>query len=132
MTGQARVTTLSSDECWEVLADRPVGRLATAAGGEPEIFPVSFGIADGHVYFVTRPGSKLVELVINSRVAFEADEWTPETAVSVVVKGTAEILETDADLAPAEALGNIPFVDDGKTVWVRITPAEVTGRRLTR
>ncbi|GAA4717203.1 pyridoxamine 5'-phosphate oxidase family protein [Isoptericola chiayiensis] len=132
MTGQATITTLTTEECWEVLADRPVGRLATAAGGDPEIFPVSFGVADGHVYFVTKPGSKLVELVVNSRVAFEADEWTEQAAVSVVVKGTAEMLETDADLAQAEAIGIIPFVDDGKNVWVRITPSEVTGRRLTR
>lgn len=132
MSEQATVTTLTDDECWEVLAAGSVGRLATAVGGEPEIFPVSFGVAGRTVCFVTKPGTKLVELVVNHRVAFETDTWDDTTATSVVVKGVAEILETDADLAAAQATGVTPFAPDGQDVWVRITPAAVSGRRLTR
>ncbi|WP_407319211.1 pyridoxamine 5'-phosphate oxidase family protein [Isoptericola halotolerans] len=128
----AETVTLTEDACWEFLRDRPVGRLATAVAGEPDIFPVSFAAADGHVYFRTYPGSKLVEVAVNTRVALEADEWSPEVATSVVVKGTAEILEHDADLAAAEATGLVSYQDDGKNVWVRITPATISGRRLTR
>jgi uncharacterized protein len=109
-----------------------VGRLATSVAGEPEIFPVSFSVGAGRLYFVTHPGSKLAEVAVNARVAFEADEWTPEVATSVVVKGSAEILEHDADVAAAEATGLVSYLDDGKNVWVRITPEAVTGRRLTR
>ncbi|GAA1976584.1 pyridoxamine 5'-phosphate oxidase family protein [Isoptericola halotolerans] len=132
MTDKASTTTLSADECWEFLGDRPVGRLATAVAGEPDIFPISFAVAERHVVFRTHPGSKLVEVAVNARVAFEADEWTPEVATSVVVKGTAEILDRDADVAAAEATGLVSYLDDGKDVWVRITPTTVTGRRLTR
>lgn len=128
----AETVTLTEDACWEFLRDRPVGRLATAVAGEPDIFPVSFAAADGHVYFRTYPGSKLVEVAVNTRVALEADEWSPEVATSVVVKGTAEILERDADLAAAEATGLVSYQDDGKNVWVRITPSTISGRRLTR
>ncbi|WP_277207934.1 pyridoxamine 5'-phosphate oxidase family protein [Isoptericola croceus] len=131
MTAQT-VEKLTEDECWELLRTQPVGRLATAVAGEPDIFPVSFAAADGHVYFRTYPGSKLVEVAVNARVAFEADEWTPEVATSVVVKGTAEILEHDADVAAAEATGLVSYLDDGKNVWVRIVPEALTGRRLTR
>jgi nitroimidazol reductase NimA-like FMN-containing flavoprotein (pyridoxamine 5'-phosphate oxidase superfamily) len=115
-----------------VLSTLSVGRLATVVGGEPEIFPISFGVAERRLYFVTRPGTKLVELVVNSRIAFEADERTDSTAVSIVVKGVAEILDTAAEIAEAEATGIRPFADDGQDVWVRITPTQVTGRRLTR
>ena len=125
-------SVLSEDECWEFLDLQPIGRLATAAGGEAEIFPVTFAVADRRVYLKTRPGAKLVELVVNSRVAFEADQWGPEVAYSVVVKGTAEILDHDVDIAAAEATGLRSYLEDGKNVWVRITPGEVTGRRLTR
>jgi uncharacterized protein len=131
MTAQS-ITSLTEDESWEFLAGRPVGRLATSVGGEPEIFPVSFATGDGHVYFVTHPGSKLAEVAVNARVAFEADEWTPEVATSVVVKGTAEILDRDADVTAAEATGLVSYLDDGKSVWVRITPSTISGRRLTR
>ncbi|WP_418275024.1 pyridoxamine 5'-phosphate oxidase family protein [Isoptericola jiangsuensis] len=132
MAGEATITTLGDEECWEVLGTRSIGRLATAVGGEPEIFPVSFGVAERRLYFVTMPGTKLVELVVNSRVAFESDEHTEQTATSIVVKGVAELLDTDADIAEAEATGVRPFADSGQSIWVRITPTQVSGRRLTR
>ncbi|PFG41946.1 nitroimidazol reductase NimA-like FMN-containing flavoprotein (pyridoxamine 5'-phosphate oxidase superfamily) [Isoptericola jiangsuensis] len=132
MSEQATTTTLTEDECWEVLDAGSVGRLATAVGGDPEIFPVSFGTAARTLYFLTKPGTKLVEMVVNNRVAFETDAWDDATATSVVVKGVAEIIESDADVADAESSGVVPFVQDGKNVWVRITPTHVTGRRLTR
>lgn len=128
----APVTLLTEDDSWEFLRTRSVGRLATAVGGEAEIFPVSFAVGDGVLYFRTRPGTKLVELTVNSRVAFEADEWGETVATSVVVKGTARILETDAELAAARATGLVSFQDDDKNVWVSITPTELSGRRLER
>ncbi len=132
MTGEATTTTLTDDECWEVLAAQPVGRLATAVAGEPDIFPVSFAVAEGAVFLLTRPGSKLAEVAVNARVAFETDEWSEEVAASVVLHGTAEILERSADVAVAEATGLVPYLDDGKNVWVRITPTDISGRRLIR
>ncbi|AEG43222.1 pyridoxamine 5'-phosphate oxidase family protein [Isoptericola variabilis] len=130
MTDQSTTTTLTEDECWELLAQQKVGRLATAVGGEPEIFPVNYAVADRLVYLRTSPGTKLAELAVNGRVALEADRLAVDVAESVVVKGTAEILETDADLSMAEATGLVTYAGGGKDVWVRITPAEVTGRRL--
>ncbi|MEL7977202.1 pyridoxamine 5'-phosphate oxidase family protein [Isoptericola sp. F-RaC21] len=126
------VTLLTEDDSWEFLRTQSVGRLATAVGGEAEIFPVSFAAGDGVVYFRTRPGTKLVELTVNSRVAFEADEWGEDVATSVVVKGTARILETDAELAAARGTGLVSFQNDDKNVWVSITPTEVSGRRIAR
>lgn len=124
--------TLTEDECWEFLATQHVGRLATAVGGEPEIFPLNFAVAGRAVYLKTRPGTKLAEMAVNARVALEADQWDDDVARSVVVHGTAEILERDADLATADATGLRSYLEDGKNVWVRITPTQVTGRRLLR
>lgn len=131
MTAQT-VETLTQDECWALLRTQPVGRLATAAAGEPDIFPLSYAAADGYLYVRTSPGSKLAEVAVNRRVAFEADEWASDVATSVVVHGTAEILEHHTDVEAAEATGLVSFVSEGKDVWVRITPETITGRRLTR
>jgi nitroimidazol reductase NimA-like FMN-containing flavoprotein (pyridoxamine 5'-phosphate oxidase superfamily) len=132
MTDHA-TTTLTEDQCWEYLAKQPIGRLATAAVGEPEIFPLNYAVSGRNIYVRTVPGTKLVELVVNAKVAFEIDQWSSDVAYSVVVKGRAEIVDSDAEIAEAEATGLVTYGDDAeRDVWVRITPSEVTGRRLVR
>ena len=126
------ITPMTEDECWEFLSMQPIGRLGTAVAGEPEIFPLNFATADRTIYFHTIPGTKVAEVAINEKVAFEVDQWGPEIAYSVVVKGSAEILETDADIAAAESTNLISYLDDTRDTWVRITPVHVTGRRLQR
>ena len=132
MTDDA-TTTLTEDQCWEYLAKQQIGRLATAAVGEPEIFPLNYAVSGRNIYVRTVPGTKLVELVVNARVAFEVDQWSSDVAYSVVVKGQAEIVDSDDEIAEAEATGLVTYGDDAeRDVWVRITPSEVTGRRLVR
>lgn len=126
------ITSITEDECWEFLSMQPIGRLGTAVGGEPEIFPLNFAVADRTIYFHTIPGTKVAEVAINEKVAFEVDQWGPEIAYSVVVKGTAEILETDADIAAAESTNLVSYLEETRDTWVRITPTHVTGRRLQR
>lgn len=123
---------LTDEECWQLLESQEVGRLATAAAGEPEIFPVNFAVGGRALFINTTPGSKLVEIAVNHKVAFEIDQWGPDLAYSVVVKGTAKILETEAERAEAIATGLVSFTTTDKEEWVRITPTEVTGRRLKR
>lgn len=126
------ITELTDDEIWELLAKIPIGRLATAATGEADIFPVNFAVADREIYINTTPGSKLVESVVNPRVAFEVDEWGPDLAYSVVVKGEVKILDTDAELATAEATGLVTYTTTEKTEWLRLSPTSVSGRRFAR
>ena len=123
---------LTDEECWQLLESQEVGRLATAAAGEPEIFPVNFAVAGRALYINTTPGSKLVEIAVNRKVAFEIDQWGPDVAYSVVVKGNAKILETEAERAEAIATGLVSFTGTDKEEWVRITPTEVTGRQIRR
>lgn len=129
------VTELTESESWEFLGLQEVGRLATAAAGEPEIFPVNYAAQRGRIFVRTAPGSKLAEVAINGKVAFEVDQFGPEMAYSVIVKGTAEILEADADLTDAEATGLLTYQENDdapKNVWLRLTPQEVSGRRFVR
>lgn len=123
-------TVLTEEESWELLAGQKLGRLATSVAGEPEIFPVSFAVSGQRIFLRTKPGTKLAEVTISPRVAFEADELGDDAAWSVVVKGRAQVLERDVDLDEARATGLVTYVEDGKTVWIRITPSEVSGRRL--
>lgn len=132
MTHRPTITKLTESECWELLSRQEVGRLATAVGDEPEIFPVTYTVADRVLYVRTSAGTKLAEVAVNANVALEADRVATDVAESVVVKGTAEIVETDAELAEAEATGLVAFTGGDQDVWVRITPTHVTGRHLDR
>lgn len=126
------VEMLDERECWELLEQAPLGRIALAAAGEVDIFPINFAVHDGALWFRTAPGTKLLELTVHPRVALEIDGWDDEKAYSVVVKGVAERLEHGSEIAEAERIGLAPWVPTLKYRWVRIRPHSVTGRRFRR
>lgn len=129
--------TLTEDECWQHIAEAPLGRIAAAAAGEIDIFPVNHAV-DSHgadartIVFRTSAGTKLLELTIHEGVAFEVDGYTDTDAFSVVVKGTAEEFDRRGEVEAAERLGITPWAPEEKTRWVRITPTEVSGRTFQR
>ncbi|MFZ1410449.1 MAG: pyridoxamine 5'-phosphate oxidase family protein [Micropruina sp.] len=124
------VATLSEESCWSLLAEASVGRLATVIDRQPDIFPVNFVLDGPSVVFRTAEGSKLLQLVINSGVAFEADSWDEDSAWSVVIKGDATEVTDPVELATVEELALRPWVPTVKQHVVRITPREVAGRRF--
>ena len=126
------LVVLDSAECWRLLEEAQVGRLAVAPVGEVDIFPVNFVVHDRVIYFRTAPGSKLFELTVNPAVALEIDGWDDRTAFSVVAKGTAERLESQAEIDEADRLALAPWLPTPKYRWVRITPNLVSGRSFLR
>ncbi|MGN6273415.1 MAG: pyridoxamine 5'-phosphate oxidase family protein [Protaetiibacter sp.] len=126
------VETLDERECWELLELAPMGRIALAAAGEVDIFPLNFAVHAGALWFRTAPGTKLVELTVNPEVAVEIDGWDEGEAYSVVVKGVAERLEHGSEIAEAERLGLVPWIPTPKYRWVRVRARVVTGRRFRR
>jgi len=126
------VTVLDSAECWRLLGVAEMGRLALAPAGEIDVFPVNFIVHDGALYFRTAPGAKLFELAVNPDVAFEIDGWDETSAFSVVVKGKAERLESQADVDRANELPLTPWLPTLKYRWVRIVPTTISGRSFVR
>lgn len=126
------VEVLDEATCWDLMRAVEVGRLAVAAVGELDIFPVNYVVDDGTVVFRTAEGTKLVELVVAGQVAFEADGRDDETgtAWSVVVKGEADLLDRFDDIYHAQTLQIVPWSGQPKERFVRIQPNRVTGRRF--
>ena len=129
--GRPLAREMRSAECWERIARAPYGRIATAAAGEIDIFPVNHGVDRFSVVFRTAPGTKLLELTINRRVVFEVDCIDGDEAFSVVVKGEADQFDRPADVAIAEQLGITPWAPGRKDRWVRITARDIEGRAFT-
>ena len=127
------IEVLDDEQCWALLASVEVGRLAVAAAGDVDIFPLNFTVDDGTLLFRTAEGTKLVEVVLAGRVAFEVDGYEPEhgRAWSVVVKGTAELLSRFDDIYRAQDLPLFPWNASPKERFVRIQPTRMSGRRFT-
>jgi len=125
------VRLLSEDDCWEALLSSSLGRLAVSVAGLPDIYPVNFIAADRRLLFRTAPGTKLLELTINKQVAFETDGVGRLEAWSVVVKGTAAIVERQAAIDAADMLPLRPLIPTLKPVYVEITPTQITGLSFT-
>ena len=124
---------LPPDQCWELLARTPVGRVAFVDAGEPVVFPVTHGVHDRQIVFRTGTGTKLGAAEMNQSLAFEVDEWdaAEHTGWSVLVRGIGETVYDEADIAAFEALGTPPWLDSAtQGTWVRIRVEEITGRRL--
>ena len=128
----APVFTLDEDDCWNLLERHQLGRIAVTLQGQADIFPVNYVTDGGRILFRTAPGSKLAELAVNPRVAFEVDEHDEDAAASVVVKGVAERIELQREIDQADELPLTPWIPTLKYRWVRIVPMSITGRRFPR
>lgn len=118
--------------CWEALESNTLGRLAVEQDGAIHIFPINYVVDGAKIYFRTAMGSKLLALKTHAQVALEIDDFDDEAAYSVVVKGRAAALDSPSDVAAADALQLTAWIPTLKLRWVRIWPAEVTGRVFRR
>ena len=124
---------LNPQECWRLLSEASVGRLAVLVDGRPDIFPVNYKVDHESLVFRTGTGTKQQALDAESPLAFETDRVSAEFGVawSVVVKGRAvRAAALDENM---DALGRalFPWQGVGKDYLVRIVPETVTGRRFT-
>ena len=124
------MTVLSEDESWHLLASMALGRLVTCLEGQPAIFPVNFVVQRRTVLFRTAEGAKLFSVVMNNRVAFEADDHNVSEGWSVIVKGQAQVLNAPAEIKEAERAQLLPWTEGVKSRYVRVFPSEISGRRF--
>lgn len=132
MSEDFRIEQLDEQQCWDILDRERFGRLAVAVGGEPDIFPVNFLVNDGKLLMRTAPGTKLTELVINASVAVETDGRDGDTAWSVVLKGTARMVDSISETDADDELHLQTWLPSHKPIYVEITAEQVTGRRFLR
>ena len=131
-TDRLGITILEESTCWDLLRSCDVGRLAVSIQNQPDIFPVNFVVDHGTVVFRTAEGTKLAAAVLGEAVAFEVDGYDAEAgdAWSVVIRGRAVEIERMQDVFDALDLPLFPWHAAPKHRFVRIEPAEVSGRRF--
>ena len=122
---------MTAAQCWALLRESVVGRLAVIHDRRPEIFPVNFAVDHGTIVFRTGSGT-LFQSSDGAFVAFEVDGYDAATAVawSVVVRGVAhEVYELD-DALEALRLPLYPWHEGPKPRIMRIHPDVVSGRQF--
>jgi uncharacterized protein len=137
MAGQlidhAGLEILPLEDCLRLLASVPVGRIGFHTDGELMVLPVNHTVDGQDVVFRTAPGSKLSTAQEFGLVAFEADDYDPQTRSgwSVVVSGHAEAVYEDVEIRRLARLGLRPWATAvDRPFWIRIRPTSVSGRRL--
>ena len=128
--GRASVEVLVRDECLQLLATAPVGRVAVPVPGEaPLVVPVNFLLVDERILFRTDYGTVFRSAVLSEHpISFEVDaiDVVTRTGWSVLVQGHAsEMGEWEATSVPLE-----PWAAGAKDHWVQLEAVTVTGRRL--
>lgn len=129
MSDDNPVSILTDEECWEFLRSQEFGRLAFHLAEQVHITPINYAVDDETLLFRTSEGSKLLAVVMNPDIAFEVDEYDEDTALSVILRGTARLLEEDEEHR-AENVPLRPWVPTLKYNVVEIRPTELSGRRF--
>jgi nitroimidazol reductase NimA-like FMN-containing flavoprotein (pyridoxamine 5'-phosphate oxidase superfamily) len=126
--------SLAADECLALLGRCQVGRLAVVIDGRPHIVPLNYAVDErGVIVFRTEELTTATEASL-AAVAFEVDDIDPEhhTGWSVIVHGRGMNITNALD-PESERLRRLPvrpWAAGPRHQWFKITPAEITGRRL--
>lgn len=123
----SRLQHIDENSCRQLLATRDLGRLAINAEPSPEIFPVTYRVADDAILFRTAAGVKQIAAQRGAHASFEVDGLDADrhSAWSVVVRGRLEDASEaeQADWPEPLAGGERPYL-------IRLRVHEISGRRV--
>jgi len=127
------LVTLDRSECLRLLAGAPVGRVVHTDRALPACTPVNFRLVGEAVVFRTAASSRLAAATADAVVAFEVDDIDPVTGTgwTVLVTGVATAVRDVSTLVRLDQLGLVAWAGPDRQHWVRITVADVSGRRVT-
>jgi nitroimidazol reductase NimA-like FMN-containing flavoprotein (pyridoxamine 5'-phosphate oxidase superfamily) len=126
---QGPVTEITDTESWALLQTSSFGHLGLSVDNRPEIFPVNYAADGTTILFRTAAGTKLRSLVANQFVVFEVDAEGTTGTWSVVLKGSAKVLDA-AETATADLVPFPSWIPTVPYVYVRITPETLRGRQF--
>ncbi|MFF8381621.1 helix-turn-helix domain-containing protein [Streptomyces sp. NPDC015661] len=130
----ARMDEISEAECWALLDDHGVGRVAVSGHDGPEIFPVNYQVVDGEILFMTAADAPLARAAkTGAAIAFEEDHVDEAFSQgwSVLVVGPVREVSDEATARTLkDAAYSTPWAGGGRDTIVVLSPSRVTGRRV--
>jgi nitroimidazol reductase NimA-like FMN-containing flavoprotein (pyridoxamine 5'-phosphate oxidase superfamily) len=126
-----RLVVLSEQDCWSLLEEAQVGRIAMNDADGPMILPVNYALDGTDVVFRTEEGGLLGTAADWGRpVAFEVDHIDEERRQGwgVVLRG--ELRRAGGEDAARLAPMVMPFPGGDRPVVGRIVASSISGRRV--
>ena len=123
---------LTAEQCRAHLAPGGIGRFLFVADRGPIAVPVNYAMLGPDVVFRTDDRTAAAGAVSQRRVSFEVDQIDDVLSEgwSVLVSGTASILTRPDEIRAAAELGIEPWAGGDREAYVRLVPAEITGRQI--
>jgi nitroimidazol reductase NimA-like FMN-containing flavoprotein (pyridoxamine 5'-phosphate oxidase superfamily) len=123
---------LSRDECLQLMASVPVGRIIYTRQALPAVELVNFALDNGDIVIRTDHSGKLAAAMRGAVVAFEADSLDTDRHVgwSVTAIGQSREVTDPDEAARLEQIGLRPWVPRERDHFIRISPGILNGRRL--
>jgi hypothetical protein len=128
---RGEVVPLLESECMELVGAGSVGRFAYTDDEGPVVIPVNYAVADGTILVATSPLTELARYASSALTAFEVDEIDvrEHSGWSVLLRGRTEVVDYD-ELPSAYTSRPAPWADGVRTLYLRLVPTSITGRRL--
>ncbi|AGK75410.1 helix-turn-helix domain-containing protein [Streptomyces microflavus] len=129
---EARMVELGDTECWTLLGDHGVGRVALTHDDGPVVLPVNYQVLDGEVMFSTGDRSPLARAA-DTEIAFETDHIDDAFSKgwSVLLVGTVRVVEDEDEARRLrETAYSTPWAGEGRERVMVLAPRRVTGRRI--
>jgi uncharacterized protein len=123
---------LTRDECLQLMASAPVGRIIYTRQALPAVELVNFAIYNGDIIIRTDHSGKLAAATRAAVVAFEADNLDNERHVgwSVTVVGQSQEVTDPNEIGRLKQIGLRSWVPGDREHFIRISPGILNGRRL--
>jgi nitroimidazol reductase NimA-like FMN-containing flavoprotein (pyridoxamine 5'-phosphate oxidase superfamily) len=127
---QHALRKLSPDECFDLLEPGGIGRVGFSSADGIMMLPVNFAMTAKGIVFRTAPDT-LLALYADTQVSFEADHLDEalREGWSVLVQGHAHTVTDERQVKHLQDRTRLqPWAAGARDVYVRITPARITGR----
>jgi len=137
--GHPVIAELTPAECRALLAPGGMGRFLFMTERGPVAVPVNYRMAGDDVVFRTSESGGVAAAVRPAaaatqppRVSFSVDRIDDALAEgwSVLASGEAAVITDPAGLEGASRLGIEPWAGGQRDLFIRLTPREITGRRI--
>lgn len=130
--GGRDLRVLSPAECFGLLEPGGVGRVGFASVDGIVILPVNFALAGKTIIFRTGPDT-LLAAYGNAPVSFEADrlDEAHREGWSVLIQGHVHKISSEQEVRRLEHATHLePWAGGARDVYLRIMPAQISGRRI--
>jgi hypothetical protein len=128
----AALERLSRQECLDLLASLPIGRLIYTRRALPAVQPVNFAVSDGEIVIRASAGGKVAAAARGDVVAFEADalDTLTRSGWSVTVIGRSRQASDPAEISRLRALPLVSWAPSAADHFICIGLQIVSGRRF--